>query len=162
MFFWQQRYRMHKELKREKFWKVSWFVANFCPFLPKILPILKFVIISPILSISNFAIFLNPVITSISEIESNGDRTTEEEDSMFYMESPPTEACTFFGKHAYTNEDGFGMEYKYNLEFQGTILNVVLSYFYRFIFTCTTVADWNSAAEYVVRSNVCGYLWVMV
>ena len=94
-----------------------------------------------IFSISNFAFFLYPVITSISEIESNGDRTTEEEDSMFYMESPPTEACTFFGKHAYTNEDGFGMEYKYNLEFQGTILNVVLSYFYRLIFTCTSVAD---------------------
>ena len=45
------------------------------------------------------------------------------------MASPPTDACTSFGKHAYTNEDGFGMEYKYNLSFQGTILNVVLSYF---------------------------------
>ena len=91
----------------------------------------------------NFApseIFENPVITLILEIESNGDRTTEEEDSMIYMESPPTEACTFFGKHAYTNEDGFGMEYKYNLEFQGTILNVVLSYFHRLISRCTSVA----------------------
>ena len=77
---------------------------------------------------------------------------------MFYMESPPTEACTFFGKHAYTNEDGFGMEYKYNLEFQGTILNVVLSYFQRLISKCTLVA----VAEYVVGSNVCGYLWARV
>lgn len=42
------------------------------------------------------------------------------------MDSPPTEACTFFGKHAYTGEDGFGMEYKYDLQFQGTILNIIL------------------------------------
>ena len=83
---------------------------------------------SPIFSVSILPC-LNLVITSISEINSNGDRTTEEEDSTAYMASPPTDACTSFGKHAYTNEDGFGMEYKYNLSFQGTILNVVLSYF---------------------------------
>ena len=70
---------------------------------------------------------LNLKITPISEINSNGDRTTDGDYSTQYMESSPTDACTSFGKHAYTNEDGFGMEYKYNLSFQGTILNIILS-----------------------------------
>ena len=41
------------------------------------------------------------------------------------MDSPPKDACTFFGKHAYTGEEGFGQEYKYDLQFQGTILNIL-------------------------------------
>ena len=41
------------------------------------------------------------------------------------MDSPPKDACTFFGKHAYTGEEGFGMEYKYDLQFQGIILNIL-------------------------------------
>ena len=76
-------------------------------------------------NLKKFEKFLNPILTLISEIDSNGDRTTDEENSVAYMDSPPTDACTFFGKHAYTGEEGFGQEYKYDLTFQGTILNFV-------------------------------------
>ena len=88
--------------------------------------ILRFMKIFAHFFLSRFLPCLNLTITSISEINSNGDRTTDGDYSTQYMESSPTDACTSFGKHAYTNEDGFGIEYKYNLSFQGTILNVIL------------------------------------
>ena len=39
-----------------------------------------------------------------------------------YLNQAPTEACTFFGKNAVSGEDGFGMQYKYDLSFQGNVL----------------------------------------
>ena len=94
-------------------------MENFEPFLQEDVSILN----QNLSSFWKFFWKLHSVITSFSEIDSNGDRTTEEESTTGYMDSPPTDACTFFGKHAYTNEDGFGMGYKYDLSFQGTILN---------------------------------------
>ena len=56
--------------------------------------------------------------------ETNGNRNVEVDDPWTLSDKinrkPPTEACSSFGKHSHTGEDGFGIEYGYNLQYQGS------------------------------------------
>ena len=55
-------------------------------------------------------------------LETNGDRSLDDFWTLTdkINRKPPTEACSAFGKHSYTGEDGFGIEYGYNLSYQGS------------------------------------------
>ena len=57
-------------------------------------------------------------------LETNGDRSGEVDDLWTITDEinrkPPTEACSAFGKHSYTGDYGFGIEFGYNLEYQGS------------------------------------------
>ena len=58
----------------------------------------------------------------IQHSESSGDRSVDDlwTLSMDIHSELPSEACTAFGKHAYTGEDGFGMDFGYELSYQGS------------------------------------------
>ena len=57
-------------------------------------------------------------------LETNGDRSGEVDDLWTITDKinrkPPTEACSAFGKHSYTGDYGFGIEFGYNLQYQGS------------------------------------------
>ena len=57
-------------------------------------------------------------------LETNSDRSVEVdylwEVTDYINRKSPTEACSSFGKHSSTGEDGFGVEYGYNLQYQGS------------------------------------------